>query len=70
MSAADHKPPPTPVSTCTFPRDVDFIEREVMSDVMRRCHPGVRLALTGIGGVGYVTSFQYAPKRSIDANYV
>jgi hypothetical protein len=45
---------PVPVSTCPYPRDLDFIHREVMKEVMSRCRPGSRLALTGIGGVGQV----------------
>ncbi|KAF2828894.1 hypothetical protein CC86DRAFT_237595, partial [Ophiobolus disseminans] len=46
------KPTPIPTSTCPYPRDKDFVDREVMKDVEARCHSGSRLALAGIGGIG------------------
>ncbi|KAI4692781.1 uncharacterized protein J4E88_001149 [Alternaria novae-zelandiae] len=55
-SATQHlenkKLPPKPMSTCPFEREADFVERDVISDVMIRCQPGSRLALIGIGGAG------------------
>jgi hypothetical protein len=44
-----------PVSTCSYARDPDFVTRDAMDEVMSRCLPGLRLALTGIGGVGYAS---------------
>jgi len=51
---AGSRQPPTPTSTCPFPRDKDFVDRQIMAELMYRCQPSTRLALTGIGGVGYV----------------
>lgn len=42
------------MSTCPFEQEPDFIERDVMKEVMTRCQPGKKLALMGIGGVGCV----------------
>jgi len=54
VCVVDKKLPPKPMSTCPFEREADFVERDVISDVMIRCQPGSRLALIGIGGAGYV----------------
>jgi hypothetical protein len=46
-------PQPTPSSTVPFRRDRDFVYREVLSDIQRRCsQPASRVALIGLGGVG------------------
>ena len=45
--------PPTPSSTVPFRRDRDFVHREILSDLQRRCsQPASRVALVGLGGVG------------------
>ncbi|KAJ5719220.1 hypothetical protein N7493_007675 [Penicillium malachiteum] len=46
--------PPSPLSTVPFPRDPDFVSRDILFD---RIHstisvPGSRVALVGLGGVG------------------
>ena len=47
--------PPTPVSTVPFRRDGDFVYRDILSEIHRRCsQPASRVALVGLGGVGYV----------------
>lgn len=48
--------PPSPLSNVPFPRDTDFVKRGLLSDEIheRMSAPGGRLALYGLGGVGYV----------------
>jgi hypothetical protein len=44
---------PTPSSTVPFRRDRDFVHREILSEIQRRCfQPASRVALVGLGGVG------------------
>lgn len=44
---------PTPYSTVPFRRDRDFVHREILSELQRRCiQPASRIALVGLGGVG------------------
>src|SRR6266487_3727453 len=46
---------PTPTSTVPFRRDRDFVCRDILSEIHRRCsEPASRVALVGLGGVGYV----------------
>jgi hypothetical protein len=45
----------TPSSTVPFRRDLDFVDCEILSEVDKRCsQPASRVALVGLGGVGYV----------------
>src|SRR5947207_6859804 len=47
--------PPTPTSTVPFRRDRDFVYRDILSEIHCRCsQPASRVALVGLGGVGYV----------------
>ena len=44
---------PRPCSTVPFRRDSDFIHRETLSELHKRCaEPAARVALVGLGGVG------------------
>ncbi|KAL1800626.1 hypothetical protein ACET3X_000968 [Alternaria dauci] len=52
LNSGTEKSSPQPISTCPFEREADFVERDIMSDVMTRCEPGSRSALIGIGGAG------------------
>ncbi|KAF1842634.1 TPR-like protein [Cucurbitaria berberidis CBS 394.84] len=57
LSSSNHnsegrRDPPKPSSTCPFEQEPDFIDRDVMGEVMLKCQPGTKLALMGIGGVG------------------
>lgn len=44
-----------PSSTVPFPRDHDFVDRDILKEVKSKCLPSSRVALVGLGGVGYVT---------------
>ncbi|KAJ6151109.1 P-loop containing nucleoside triphosphate hydrolase protein [Penicillium chermesinum] len=48
------KTPPTPLSTVPFRRDPDFVDRGTLLDEIdeKAVHPGARVGLVGIGGVG------------------
>jgi NACHT NTPase-like protein len=48
---------PTPSSTVPFRRDQDFVHREILSEIQSKCpQPASRMALVGLGGVGYVST--------------
>lgn len=48
------QPLPMPRFICPFGKDVDFIERSVLADLLALRGPGSRHALVGAGGIGYV----------------
>lgn len=48
------QPLPTPRFICPFGKDVDFIERSVLADLLVLRGPGSRHAIVGAGGIGYV----------------
>lgn len=54
MRSSDPKPPLKPKSTCPFERERDFVYRDTLGDIMARSKPSSKLAVIGIGGVGYV----------------
>jgi hypothetical protein len=39
---------------CPFGKDIDFVERSVLTDLAASRGPGSRHALVGGGGIGYV----------------
>jgi hypothetical protein len=44
---------PIPSSTVPFRRDRDFVHRDALSEIQRKClQPAARVALVGLGGVG------------------
>ena len=46
-----------PSSTVPFRRDRDFLDRDILSTIRQKCcMPASRVALVGLGGVGYETS--------------
>lgn len=47
---------PRPLSTVPFPRDPDYVHRgQIVNEIRRKLSvPGARVALVGLGGVGYV----------------
>jgi hypothetical protein len=46
-----------PSSTVPFRRDRDFVDRDILSEIRQKCSlPASRVALVGLGGVGYDTS--------------
>jgi hypothetical protein len=60
-------PRPSPGTTSPFPRDPHFVDRDVLTEVLARSQTLCpRLALVGLGGVGYIhISASYA---SINTN--
>lgn len=47
------RPRPKPTILIPFRRDPDFIERDVLHDVVHKSkEPGARIGLVGLGGVG------------------
>ena len=50
--------PPSPFSTIPFPRDPDYIDRSWLIDQLNEklCVPHAKVALQGLGGIGYVQS--------------
>lgn len=48
--------PPAPLSIIPFRRDPDFVDRGTLLDQIHEkgSVPGARIALTGLGGVGWV----------------
>lgn len=60
-------PPPPPGTTCPFPRDPHFVNRDVLTEVVTKSQiPSSRLALVGLGGVGYKQIL--APSISLPTN--
>ena len=57
--------PPQPFATIPFVRDCDFIDRgDILEQVSQRCsEPAGRVALVGLGGIGYVYSRAMAGGR-------
>lgn len=54
---------PTASSTVPFRRDQDFVYRDILSKIDRRClQSGSRVALVGLGGVGYVLTALLNPE--------
>jgi hypothetical protein len=48
---------PTPSSTVPLRRDRDFVHREILTEIQSKCsQPASRVALVGLGGVGYVST--------------
>jgi hypothetical protein len=47
--------PPSPLSTVPFPRDPDYVRRSLLIEQIhtKLSVPGARVALVGLGGVGY-----------------
>jgi hypothetical protein len=64
-NSASHKErpetPPSPFSTVPFHRDVDFIDHGTLLDQIHEkgSAPASRIALFGLGGVGYVENMLY-----------
>jgi hypothetical protein len=56
ISAERPETPPQPSCFVPFRRDTDFVDRAALLDLIReRCSaPASRVALVGLGGVGYV----------------
>ena len=56
LTVADRNQPRiNPSSTVPFRRDRNFVERQILAEIDSRSHqPASRLALVGLGGVGYV----------------
>ena len=55
MSLERLETPPQPFATIPFCRDPDFVNRgDTLDQVHQRCsEPAARVALVGLGGVGY-----------------
>jgi hypothetical protein len=50
---APSQPLPGPSSTVPFRRDPDFVDRDILPEIHRKCsQPASRVALVGLGGVG------------------
>jgi hypothetical protein len=46
--------PPSPSSTVPFRRDQSFLDRDILAKIRQKCSlPAARVALVGLGGVGY-----------------
>lgn len=51
--------PPKPFATIPFSRDRDFVDRgDILNQLRQRCsEPAGRVALVGLGGIGYAWSW-------------
>ena len=48
--------PPEPFSTVPFPRDIDYVDRTELHELDEKLsNGGTKIALCGLGGIGYVS---------------